>query len=170
MRLFPRGPELPGWVRSAVPGRPLAAAPARDGTWLVGTRDELHAVSEDRGTLVAVPWERVQRADWDAEAATLRVEEVQPYGRPLSAMTFGLDEPVQLLELVRERVTASVVVQRRVPTLGRRGFSVIGRRAPAGTGEVIWAYEFDAGVDPDDPLVTAAAEIALHEARESLGL
>jgi len=66
-----------------------------------------------------------------------------------------------LLELVRERVTASVVLQRRVITDGTRGLLVIGRRPPTGDGEVIWAYQFDAGVDPEDPAVAAAAAVSV---------
>ncbi len=41
-----------------------------------------------------------------------------------------IDEPGRLLELVRERVTASVVFQRHVAIDGRRGVRVIARRAP----------------------------------------
>jgi hypothetical protein len=169
MRLFRSGPELPPGVRSRVRGKPLAAAEAGSGAWLVGTRDALQAVDAD-GSALTLLWEQVHRADWDVESSTLQVEQVEDYGRPLSAYSFVLGEPGALLELVRERVTASVVLQRRTVLERRRGFSVIGRRAPAGGGEVSWAFEFDEGVDPDDPDVTARAEAALRDARESLGL
>jgi hypothetical protein len=53
---------------------------------------------------------------------------------------------------------------------GRTGFFVIARRSPSGTGEITWAYEFDPGVDPDDPEVRAAAEQSLQVAAEELGL
>jgi hypothetical protein len=170
MGLFRSGPDLPPVIRSAVRGRPLAAAETGDAAWLVGTRDTLQAVDAAGHSTLTVGWERVHRADWDVDSNTLQVEQVADYGRPVSACSFVLDEPGALLELVRERVTASVVLQRRTDIERRRGFSVIGRRAPAGGGEVSWAFEFDKGVDPDDPAVMARAEAALRDAKESLGL
>ncbi len=77
--------------------------------------------------------------------------------------------PGLLLELVRERVTASVVLQRHVPIDGRRGVRVIARRAPRGDQPVVWIYEYDEGVDPADPVVQRAAEEALEAARVDVG-
>jgi hypothetical protein len=148
----------------------LASVETVDGTWLVGTRDAFHVVPEAGTAGLALPWERVQRADWDNDTATLTVEPLEDYGQPVTPLTFELAEPVLLLELVRERVTASVLLQRRVEIERRRGLSVVARRAPSGRGEVSWSYELDAGVDPADPRVIAAAEAALAEAQESLGL
>jgi hypothetical protein len=170
MGLFRSGPDLPPAVRSGVRGRPLAAAEAEGGVWLVGTRDALQSVDPDGAVTTALRWEQVHRADWDVDTSTLHIEQVEDYGRPMAAYSFVLAEPGALLELVRERVTASVVLQRRTEVERKRGFSVIGRRAPAGGGEVTWAYEFDKGVDPDDPTVMARAEAALRDAKESLGL
>ena len=50
------------------------------------------------------------------------------------------------------------MLQRHVPLDGRRGVRVIARRAPAGDRPSRWVYEYDAGIDPDDPAVAAAAE------------
>ena len=66
-------------------------------------------------------------------------------------MVFELAEPGPLLQLLRERVTASVVVQQRVDLERKRGLSVIGRRPPSGGGEVTWAYELDNGRGPGGP-------------------
>jgi hypothetical protein len=170
MRLFSSGPDVPGPVRATVTGKPLAAVQAADGTWLVGTRDALHAVDGDGALQMTLRWEQVQRADWDLDTETLRVQRVEDYGQPVTATSYVIAEPGGLLPLVRERVTASVLLQRRVDLERRRGFSVIARRPPTGGGEVTWAYELDAGVDPDDPQVLAAAEVALQDAKESLGL
>jgi hypothetical protein len=153
-----------------VPGKPLAAVRAQDGTWLVGTRETLCVVAADGVEQTALPWEQVHRADWDADSSTLRVERIEEFGRPVTAYSFTLEEPDALLELVRERVTASVLLQRRVELERKRGFSVIARRSPTGRGEVGWAYEFDRGIDPGDPAVMAAAQAALRDAQESLGL
>lgn len=170
MRFFTSGQNVPPAVRAAVSGKALAFARADDGRWLVGTRDRLQVMGEDGSPVLALPWEQVQRADWDAQSSTLRVEPVEEYGRPVSTYSFVLAEPGGLLSLVRERVTASVVLQRRTELGRRRGFSVVGRRAPSGRGPISWAFELDRGVDPHDPEVTAAAEAALRDAQESLGL
>jgi len=166
MGLFSRGPELPTEVRTTVRGRPLAAACAEDGTWLVGTRDALFVVGPSPVTL---PWEQVQHADWDQDTSTLTVERVEEYGAPVTRWSFVLPEPGGLVPLLRERVSASVLLQRRVPIEKKRGLTVIARRPPAG-GAVTWAYQLDPGIDPADPLVAEAAEEALRDAQESLGL
>ena len=71
---------------------------------------------------------------------------------------------------MRERVTASLVLQRHVMVAGRRGLRVIARRAPSGAGGVQWVYEYDEGVDPDDETVRAAAREALETMRRDVGL
>ena len=119
---------------------------------------------------MALRWEQVHRADWDTEERTLTVERVEEWGHPTARWTHRLGDPGSLLVLLRERVTASVVLQRRVDVHRKKGFSVIGRRPPGGGGAISWAYQFDVGVDPDDPAVMALAESSLREAQESLGL
>ena len=47
---------------------------------------------------------------------------------------------------------------------------VIARRAPRGDQPVRWIYEFDAGIDPADPAVRAAADEALALAQTEVGL
>ena len=75
-----------------------------------------------------------------------------------------------MLQLVRERVTASVVLQRHVAVTGSRGLRVIARRAPSGHGDLVWIYEFDEGVDPDDPDVRRLAADALAAAQADVGV
>jgi hypothetical protein len=151
--------------------RPLAAARTSDGGWLAGTRDALVVVpASEHDVGVRIAWERVATADWDREGERLRVVEVADFGAVRPAHVFGLPEPGNLLAMVRERVTASVLLQRRVVIEGRRGLTVVARRPPRGTGEVVWAYELDPGVDPDDPGVRRAAEEGLRAAMAEIGL
>ncbi len=149
--------------------RVLASAQAADGTWLVGTRDRLYAVSAD-GEPTTLRWEEVQHADWDRDTETLRVERIGPGGVPVVAGSWQVTEPGALLTLVRERISASVLLQRRVDIARKRGFTVIARRPPSGQGDVTWAVEYDAGVDPGDPAVDTAVEAALRDAQESVGM
>ncbi|WP_426245383.1 hypothetical protein [Nocardioides sp. LHG3406-4] len=142
----------------------LAWCRTTDGAVLAGTRDALY-LPDGR-----VPWEHVEAADWDRDTVVLRVSEVGAWGRPRPEHTFTLDEPRRLLELVRERVTASVVYQRHVPIRGRRGLRVIARRAPSGREPIAWVYEYDETIDPDDPGVREVAGRALAAARDEVGL
>jgi hypothetical protein len=146
----------------------LAAASSGEELWLVGTHTALHVVGRQDSR--RIPWETVERADWNRDDELLVVTEVGEFGRVRPRHEFRLDEPGRLLELVRERVTASVLLQRRVPVRGNEGLMVIARRSPAGDHEVTWSYEFDEGVDPEDPAVMAAAEAGLEAARGELGL
>jgi hypothetical protein len=171
VRLFGRRGGVPDAVtaRADLPGgeRVLAHAEARDGTWLLGTRRHLTALPPD-GAATHIPWERIEDAAWDQEASRLRVTEIGSYGEQRPAYTFDLEDPANLLQLVRERVTASIVLQRWVPVRGSQGVTVIGRRSPDG-GPVVWMHAYDPGLDPSAPEVAAAADLALTEAQGEVG-
>ena len=62
------------------------------------------------------------------------------------------------------------MLQRHVLVAGRRGLRVIARRAPRGDRPIAWFYEYDEGVDPDDPAVQAAAEAALATMQAEVGV
>ena len=149
--------------------RLLAWAPVVGGGWVGGTRDALYLPD------ARLRWEEVEAADWDNELARLRVSEVGQWGRPRveHAVTFDDSSPSatdRLLQLVRERITASVLLVRHVPITGKLGVRVVGRRAPSGRDPVQWIYEYDAGIDPADPVVQAAAASALATAQSDVGL
>ena len=186
MRLFARDAALPDDVvaRSALPRgeRVLAATRARDGRWLLATRRRLVIVPADateagsgsgsgstRAEPVAVGWEQVEAADWSRDDDRLRVSQVGEYGERRPVHEFVLDDPGKFLPFLRERVTASVVLQRRVVVHETQGLFVVARRVPD-SDEITWAYELDPGVDPDDPEVRRLAELGLEAAAEELGL
>ena len=147
----------------------LAWAAVASGGWVGGTRDALYLPDGRR-----VAWEEVQAADWEREQARLHVSEVGTWGEPRPVHDLLLSEPdraaQRFLNLVRERITASVLISRHVPISGRRGVRVIGRRAPSGRSGVQWVYEYDDGIDPDDPFVQTAAADALAGAKADVGL
>lgn len=146
----------------------LAVITAADGTVLAGTRDAFYL--ERDGETRRVPWEQVEAAGWDRDTDIFRLSEVGSWGEQRPVHTVTLTDPGRLLELVHERVTASIVLQRHVAVAHRRGLRVIARRAPSGSGGVHWVYEYDEGVDPDDPAVRAAAREALELAQRDVGL
>ena len=171
MSRFLGGAKLPDGVRQraglARGERVLASAEAAGDTWLLGTRDALVIVTRDDAR--RVPWERVEAADWDRDAERVRVSEVGEFGQPRPVHAYTVVDPGDLLPLIRERVTASIVLQRRVAINGRRGVLVIARRAPRGDGEITWACEYDEGVDPDDPLVRLVVDEALEASQGEVG-
>jgi hypothetical protein len=164
--------SLPRDVAARVHGRPLAFAETTDGSWLVATRDALYVVDAGGSAVIGtrIPWEQVEGADWDRDGSRLRVTEIGRFGEPRPSYVFTLPdlEPASLLQLIRERVTASVVLQRGQVVTGKRGLKVIGRRSPSG-GPITWMHEYDEGVDPDDPAVAEAAETLLQQARADVG-
>lgn len=149
------GERLLAWA--SVP-HPNAAGPSAVG----GTRDALYLPAR-------LPWEQVASADWDQEEATLRVIEVGQFGEPNPVHVIRLDDAGRLLQLVRERVTASIAVQRHVVVQGRKSVRVLARRAPGAHGDLTWFVEYDEGLDPADPRVDAVVQEALRAARSDVG-
>lgn len=143
------------------PGERVLASATLVGTEEVvaGTRDALYV----RGR--RVPWESVHDASWDSDSRLLTVTEMGP-GRPVHRL--AVDNPVRLLQLVRERVTASVVLERVVP-LPRGTARIVARRAAGGAREITWFVEYDAVADPEDPAVRALVSAVLDAARDDLG-
>ena len=144
--------------------RLLAWAETADGAVLAGTRDAVYLPGG-----VRLPWEQVEAADWDRDAELFRLSEVGSWGEQRREHTYVVGEPGRFLELVRERVTASVVLQRHVPVRGSAGLRVIARRSPHGDRSLAWFIDYDEGVDPADPEVRSAAEVALATARGEVG-
>lgn len=169
MRLRAR-PPVPAEVMARLtlpPGdRVLAGAQARDGRWCVGSAAACHLLGDDG--VRTLPWEQLERADWDTETDTLTLVESAEWGEPENVTQLVLDDPRSLLELVRERITKSVLFSRFTRVVGKRGLSVVGRRSPTGDGPITWSYVVSAGLDPADPLLVEAAETALAEARREL--
>ncbi len=146
--------------------RVLAWAPTSDEATVQGTRDALYLPGREPPRL---PWEEIATADWDSDERELHVVEIGSFGEPQPEHRLVLVEPDRLLSLVRERVTASIVVQRQVSISGRLGARVLGRRAPGGRGAIAWFVDYDDGLDPADPAVAAIVDEALTVARDDVG-
>ena len=112
----------------------------------------------------------MDRASWDEDSERLDVVEVADFGERQPRHRLALHDPRRLLDLVRERVTASVLLTRHVPVAGSRGIKVVARRSPTRQGDVIWSTWLDDGLDPADPGVRRAVDEGLEAARAELGL
>jgi len=166
----PRRLKLPDEVAARLalaPGeRPLAWAAGRDGEWYVGTDRAVHVF--DEGAFRKVGWEHVERADWRSDTAQLAIVESADWGEPERRTEITLSDPGRLLELLRERVTKTIVCTVYAPVRKRVGLSVVGRRSPVGDGPVSWSYLLAEGLDPADPLVAEVAARAMQQAESEL--
>jgi hypothetical protein len=136
--------------------RMLAWAVDRDGRWHLGTDRALH-LAEAVGYR-KLGWEQIERADWLADEGRLAVVESADWGETERRHEIAVAEPGELVDLLRERVTRSVLTTAYAKVRGRAGIRIVARRSPAGNGPVQWSYVLAEGLDPDDPEVTEAAE------------
>lgn len=168
--MFSRAVTLPADVKASLDlprgERVLAVTKDANTGWLVGTRRALYL--GDPAEWTRLPWERIDRAGWDRDAEELEVFEVADFGRVQPRHVRRIEEPGRLLELLHERVTASVVVTRHVPLEGSRGLRVIGRRAPGTDEPIIWSALLDDALDPQDPQVRTAVERGLAMVRDEV--
>ncbi|HEX2177866.1 MAG TPA: hypothetical protein VHG70_18335 [Nocardioidaceae bacterium] len=146
----------------------LAAAADREERWYVGTGRALLLPEHDGWR--RLPWETIERATWDRDSEQLVVVETADFGRPEPTYRATLPDPDRLLRLVRERVTASIVIQFFEPVEGKRGITVSGRRSPHSDDEPTWSVLVDPGLDERSEPVRAAAEKALAAAQSEIGM
>lgn len=173
-----RAAEADGVGKDAV----LSAIQLTDGRWLAGGRSALYLPAEpasgDRAPDAAdaygvrrVGWEKVERAEWDSEESVLHVWETTAFGTPLVGTHLPVEDLGKFGQLLRERVSASIVIQRHYPITGKKGLRIVGRRNPADTSaEVAWNFVLDKGIEPTRPGLLDAAEDALKGLRDELGL
>ena len=146
--------------------RVLAWAVDSAGRWHVGTDRALHLAGVDGHRRLG--WEQIERAEWQRDEGRLAVVESADWGEPERRHELDISEPGQLLELLRERVTKSVLTTAYAKVRGRAGLSVVARRSPVGEGPVQWSYVLAEGLDPHDPQVTEVAERLQREAATEL--
>jgi hypothetical protein len=158
------------WLSSmrAVPERPtrvLAWAEATDG-YVIGSAAVLSASGSTSS--IARPegedwrhvgWHEIERGGWNAE--TRRLTWAEYGGRRGSLELIG---PGRLPELFRERVAASIVVERFVAVSGERGVVVNGRRDLAAASPVIAGHAtLGRGLSWRTPGLREAVDAAMAE-------
>ncbi len=153
--------RVPAAVRAvAREERRLAWGMAEDGTPLVATPAALF-LGEER-----LPWTSVERISWVPDVLTVvEVAEVEATGR---TRAFVLAEDSRLAEIVRARVTSSVVWSDRRALGNDRHVRVVGRRVP-GQDALLWQAVWESSVDASDSRLRAAVEAQLEELRKTLG-
>jgi hypothetical protein len=149
----------------------LAAVQLTTGHWVAGTRAAVYLPTESTTAVRRVGWEHIERASWNSDESILHVYETTTFGTPLRATDLPVDDPGRFGQLLRERVDASVVIQRHVPLAGKKGVRIVGRRNPADTNAPIaWNFVLDKGLEPDQPGLLDRAEAALAGVRDEFGV
>lgn len=170
-------PDLPDGVRAALDLEPrekvLAAARDTDtGAWLVASTYAVSLVDPsavaESGRLALAwrrRWHEVDRAAWEREGSRLTVTWAEQGLRPGE---WRLGEEALFLQVVRERVQASVVLAQELRLAGRRtGRAVI--RQDLASGALLEQVVLGRGVR-EDAETEAASVVALAWLREQVGL
>lgn len=159
-----RTPRAPGTVALADGERVLVEVTAVDGTVVVGTDRALHL-----GAGQALGWHQIDRARWLGDDSALEVVSLPSGSSPAQTYRVAVPEPGRLPELVRERVTSTIVVSERVLLAGRASARIVARRVPGADG-VRWSVLYEDSVSATEPGVQAAAHDAVAGLRARLGV
>lgn len=114
-----------------------------------------------------IPWDRVVRSSWDDPTVDMVVQP-DPAAESFP-IRLTLVEHGSLPVVIRERVTSTIIIQDRI-TFGRDGGARVVARRDSDSGEIRWSVVLDGGLDAGDPQVRAAADAALSDLRDSLGI
>ncbi len=145
-----RTPRILAWAESLdgfCIGTPGALSYQRDGAW--------HHVG----------WHEMERGGWDVE--TRRLSWLRYDGAEGSV---GLGEPGRVPELFRERVAASIAVQKFVALAGERGVTITARRDLGDESEITWHSSLTRGLTWQTEGVRDAVDRAVAELRTEYDL
>lgn len=155
------------WRRSLPEGSPnrtriLAWAATADG-FCIGSPAALSWGAEE---FVHLGWHQIERGGWNSETGRLSWTRYPEDGQPRSGY-LDLVEPARMPELFRERVAATIVLERFVPLTGERngpGVVISGRRELDGRAEqIIWRTSLSRGLSWTTPGVADLVEQALGQ-------
>lgn len=159
-------PKLPKDLTE--PGERLLAWGAGDNGEVLASTRAMYLPSAGQlapAEIIRLPWTWIDRASWEDPDVVI---EARIEGSP-RRWRVALSEPGRLPEVIRERVTASIVISEHVDLVDVGGARIVGRRSDADE-PVEWSVTFDPGLDPNDPQLRAAAVNALADLRDSLGI
>lgn len=131
-----------------------------DGTPVVATQRGLW-LGEER-----LDWHDIDSAAWDDGVLTVTpARVVDGVIEELPQRQWELDVIRKLPQVVRARVTRSVAFTEHYPVQPFGGARIVGRRV-SGRDGVSWAVRYDAGTDPQNPVVRGQIEEYLAQAQE----
>ncbi|HEY8790906.1 MAG TPA: hypothetical protein VIM10_17505, partial [Actinopolymorphaceae bacterium] len=146
------------------------------GRWWVATHDALVMPGAGSAPARQVPWEEIDKAEWDRDSARFSLLIV---GAPAPVHT-RFESADDLLTVLRERVTTSVVAVRTIPlddaaVVARvggilPGDAIVTVRRRSADRSLFTQVAFSEPLDPDRPEVRLAGEATAAMARSELGV
>ena len=109
-------------------------------------------------------WETIDHATWDNDDELITITETSLLGSRPRQYRLRVENGGRLLDVVREQVTASVVISRYVLIEGRHGVRITGRRQPGRT-TLNWLVAVDHGLPIDAPGTRKQIEAAVTAVR-----
>jgi hypothetical protein len=108
-----------------------------------------------------IGWDEIEHAEYSAGVLTITLTPQQGS----ATLRLPVGDELYLPVVVRDRVTASVVVDRFEPLKGEAGVRIVGRRSR--DGSITWRADLDPELETD-PAACAAAETVLTEVRSEV--
>jgi hypothetical protein len=150
---------------AAQPGRPsriLAWAKTSTG-YCIASPTSLSYGDETGWTHVG--WYEIERGSWNAELDRLSWVLHAAPGKPSPRGSLELVQPGRLPDLFRERILASIAVERFVPLVGERGVTITARRDLGGSGTVVWHSTLTRGLSWQTDGIPAAVDQAIEQVK-----
>jgi hypothetical protein len=144
------------------PGRILAWATTSGGFCIASLATLSYGDEED---WKHVGWHEIERGAWNAELRKLTWALHAAPGEPSPRGSLELIEPGRVPELFRERIVATIAIEKFVPLVGERGVTITARRDLGGTGAVAWHSTLTRGLNWQTAGVRAAVDQAMEQVR-----
>ena len=112
-----------------------------------------------------VGWHEIERGGWNAELQKLSWVRYADPGEAPTRCSVELTEPGRFPELFRERISATIAVERFVPLAGERGVIIAARRDLGASGAVSWHGTLTRGLNWQTAGVQAAVDQAMEQVR-----
>jgi hypothetical protein len=112
-----------------------------------------------------IGWHEIERGSWNAELGKLSWVLHTAPGKSSPRGTLELRKPGRLPQLFRERISATIAIERFVPLLGERGVTISARRDLGAGGTIAWHSTLTRGLSWDTDGVRAAVDQAMEQLR-----
>lgn len=162
MRIFQRPQPLPAEIKSVIEQNEYLLAWSLHSGGVLAVTDK-RLISSDSHGISAILWQDSISAKWEQPLLSLLVSA----GENTQTLGWKLDDPGLVPTAVRDRVTATIVIDRQIdiPEVGRVRF--VARRTPDG---VVWSTVPSSTVDEESAPIQERIRETLRTLRANLGI
>jgi hypothetical protein len=112
-----------------------------------------------------VGWHEIERGAWNSELRKLTWALHAAPGKPSPRGSLELVEPGRFPELFRERILATIAIEKFIPLMGERGVTISARRDLGGSGAIAWHSTLTRGLSWQTAGVRTAVDQAMEQVR-----